>query len=64
MATVNIPGSTLQLQDSATKFAYAPGVGFDVKIVKHFAIGLDARYVKAIDLASYVRLGLGLSFRF
>ncbi|MEO5924909.1 MAG: outer membrane beta-barrel protein [Bryobacteraceae bacterium] len=63
-AMVNIPGTTIQLQDSATKFAYAPGIGFDVKIVKHFAIGLDARYVKATDLAWYVRTGLGLTFRF
>jgi opacity protein-like surface antigen len=63
-ATIPAASGPIQLRDSATQFAYAPGAGFDVKVVKHFAIGLDLRYVKAVDLAWYVRTGLGLSFRF
>ncbi len=56
--------SPASASDGRTEFGFAPGIGADIKIIRHFGISIDANFVKASRTTGFYHVMGGAYVRF
>ena len=56
--------SPASFSDGRTEFGFAPGIGADIKVMRHFGVSIDANFVKANHMTGFYHVMGGLYFLF